>query len=53
MEDPRGAFAVLDGRGAGLEMTIERVHYDVEAVAAEVRASGLPGACADKLVLAA
>ena len=51
--DPRGAFAVLDGSGARLEVTIERVQYDVEAVAAEVRASGLPGEYADKLVLAA
>ena len=34
-------------------MTIERVPYDVDAVAAEVRAAGLPGEYADKLLLAA
>ncbi len=47
--DPRCAFAVLDGAG----VTIERVPYDVEAVAARVRAAGLPGEYADKLLLAA
>ena len=34
-------------------MTIERVDYDAEAVAAEVRAAGLPAEFADKLLLAA
>jgi putative phosphoesterase len=47
--DPRGAFAVI---GAG-EVTIERVAYDAEAVAREVRAAGLPGEFADKLLIAA
>jgi putative phosphoesterase len=47
--DPRGAFAVLDGEAA----TIERFAYDAEAVAAEVRAAGLPDEYADKLLLAA
>ena len=51
--DPRGAFAVLDGTGADVEVTIERVLYDVEAVAVEVREAGLPVEYADKLVLAA
>src|SRR5215218_6107103 len=51
--DPRGAFAVLDGTGGRFEVTIERVEYDVAAVAAEVRAAGLPGEYADKLVVAA
>jgi putative phosphoesterase len=51
--DPRGAFAVLDGTGADVEVTIERVSYDVEGVAAEVREAGLPVEYADKLVLAA
>jgi putative phosphoesterase len=51
--DPRGAFAVLDGAGAEREATIERVSYDAEAVAAEVRTAGLPVEYADKLVLAA
>jgi putative phosphoesterase len=51
--DPRGAFAVLRAARGGVEVTIERVHYDAEAVAAEVRAVGLPGEFADKLVSAA
>ena len=51
--DPRAAFAVLKGAGDGLDVTIERVEYDAVAVAAEVRASGLPAAFADKLVIAA
>jgi putative phosphoesterase len=51
--DPRGAFAVLEDRGAEIAVTIERVAYDADAVAAEVRAAGLPGEFADKLVLAA
>jgi putative phosphoesterase len=51
--DPRGAFAVLDAGGDGLDVTIERVDYDADAVAAEVRASGLPTEYADKLLLAA
>jgi putative phosphoesterase len=51
--DPRGAFAVLDARSGSLEVTIERVEYDAGAVAAAVRAAGLPVELADKLVLAA
>jgi putative phosphoesterase len=51
--DARGAFAVLDGASGRLEVTIERVAYDVEAVAAAVRAVGLPGEYAEKLVVAA
>ena len=51
--DARGAFAILTAGAEGVEVTIERVAYDVEAVAAEVRAAGLPGELADKLVLAA
>ena len=35
--DPRGAFAVLDASSGELRVTIERVAYDAEAVAAEVR----------------
>jgi len=45
--DPRAAFAVLRPRAGTLEVTIERVRYDVEAVAEEVRAAGLPGEFAD------
>jgi putative phosphoesterase len=51
--DPRGAFAVLEDAGERLAVTIERVAYDAEAVAAEVRAAGMPGEYADKLLLAA
>ena len=51
--DPRGAFAVLDARAGSLSVTIERVAYDAEAVAAEVRAAGLPEELAGKLIAAA
>jgi putative phosphoesterase len=51
--DVRGAFAVLDASRGRLEVSIERVAYDAEAVAAEVRAAGLPGEFANKLLLAA
>ena len=51
--DPRGAFAVLDASSGRLEVSIERVAYDAETVAAEVRAAGLPGEFADKLLVAA
>jgi putative phosphoesterase len=52
--DPRAAFAVLQtAAGGGVEVRIERVAYDAETVAAEVRAAGLPGEYADKLLLAA
>ena len=50
--DPRGAFALLDAGSGKLEVTIARVEYDADAVAAEVRAAGLPREYADKLVLA-
>jgi diadenosine tetraphosphatase ApaH/serine/threonine PP2A family protein phosphatase len=51
--DPRGAFAVLRPSEAGLQVRIERVSYDADAVAAEVRQAGLPGEFADKLLIAA
>jgi predicted phosphodiesterase len=51
--DPRGAFAVLSPDAVGVAVTIERVGYDADAVAAEVREAGLPGEFADKLLLAA
>ena len=51
--DARGAFAVLEAAGDRVEVTIERVEYDAEAVAAEVREAGLPGEYADKLLVAA
>ena len=51
--DPRGAFAILREGGDGVDVTIERVAYDTDAAAAEVRAAGLPGEFADALVAAA
>jgi putative phosphoesterase len=51
--DPRGAFAVLRATTDSVNVSIERVEYDVEAVAVEVRAVGLPGEFADKLLAGA
>jgi putative phosphoesterase len=51
--DPRGAFAVFEPAGDTVNVSIERVAYDAEAVAAEVREAGLPGEFADKLLIAA
>jgi putative phosphoesterase len=51
--DPRAAFAILRADGDGVDVSIERVEYDAEAVAREVTAAGLPEEYADKLVLAA
>ncbi len=51
--DPRGAFAVLRPAGKTVEVTIERVSYDAQSVAREVRQAGLPGEYADKLLIAA
>ena len=51
--DPRAAFAVLRGAVGSVDVTIERVAYDAVAVAEEVRAAGLPGEYADKLLQAA
>jgi putative phosphoesterase len=50
--DPRGAFAILSATDTGVEVTIERVEYDAQAVAREVAASGLPAEYADKLLAA-
>jgi putative phosphoesterase len=47
--DPRGAFAVLTAEA----VMIERVGYDAELVAADVRDAGLPAEFADKLLVAA
>jgi putative phosphoesterase len=47
--DTRGAFAVLTAEA----VTIERVGYDAELVAADVRDAGLPAEFADKLLVAA
>ncbi len=51
--DPRGAFAVLRATVDGVEATIERVAYDADGVAREVRHAGLPVEYADLLTLAA
>jgi len=51
--DPRGAFAVLKPAEGSVEVSIERVEYDADAVAAEVREAGLPDEFADKLLTAA
>jgi diadenosine tetraphosphatase ApaH/serine/threonine PP2A family protein phosphatase len=52
--DPRGAFALLELDDAGdVRARIERVGYDVETVAREVTAAGLPTEYADKLLAAA
>ncbi len=51
--DPRTAFAVLEDGGNRVEVTIERVAYDAAVVAEQVRAAGLPGEYADKLLVAA
>jgi putative phosphoesterase len=52
--DPRGAFAVLDLDDTGqVQARIERVAYDVDAVAREIVAVGLPSEYADKLQAAA
>ncbi len=51
--DPRWAFAVLRSAGDDVQVTIERVAYDADAVAREVREAGLPPEYADKLLVAA
>jgi putative phosphoesterase len=51
--DPRGAFAILTAATDTVQVTIERVAYDADAVAADVREAGLPGELADKLLIAA
>ncbi len=51
--DPRAAFALLRPAGATVEVEIERVEYDAEAVAREVAAVGLPAEYGEKLVAAA
>lgn len=50
--DPRAGFAILRPGDAQLDVTIERVPYDAEAVAREVAAAGLPEEYAEKLVAA-
>ena len=51
--DPRGAFAILTATSDGIVAQIERVAYDAQTVAAQVREAGLPPEYADKLLIAA
>jgi putative phosphoesterase len=51
--DPRASFALFTASGNGVDVAIERVAYDAEAVATEIRAVGLPEELATKLPLAA
>lgn len=51
--DPRAAFAVLRAADESVSVSVARVAYDADAVAAQVRAVGLPGEFADKLLIAA
>jgi putative phosphoesterase len=50
--DARASFALLEERGGNLHAAIERVVYDVDAVASEIRTVGLPRELADQLVRA-
>jgi predicted phosphodiesterase len=50
--DRRGAFAVLRAAANSVDVSIERVDYDAEAVAAEVREVGIPVEFADRLLMA-
>jgi putative phosphoesterase len=50
--DPRAAFAVLRPAEGTVGVTIERVDYDADSVAARIRLSALPAEYAEKLVLA-
>jgi putative phosphoesterase len=49
-DDARAAFALLQITGGKIDVSIERVAYDAERVAAEVRDAGLPAELAEKLV---
>jgi putative phosphoesterase len=51
--DPRASFALLEPASGEVRVTIERVDYDADTVAAEMRRVGLPDELADKLPLAA
>jgi putative phosphoesterase len=51
--DPRAGFAIIDDAGGRLDVTIQRVEYDVEGAARAVAAAGLPTEYADKLLAAA
>ena len=51
--DPRASFTLLEPANGDVRVTIERVDYDAEAVAAAMRRVGLPDELADKLPHAA
>ena len=51
--DPRISFATLEPGNSHAQVGIERVAYDAEAVAAEMRRVGLPNELAAQLPLAA
>jgi putative phosphoesterase len=51
--DPRAGWLELRAVERDVEAIMHRVPYDADAVAAQVRAAGLPGEFADKLLLAA
>jgi putative phosphoesterase len=51
--DARGSFAVLTASDSGLSVSIERVDYDADAVAREIRDVGLPHELAEQLMQAA
>ncbi len=50
--DPRGSFALLEEQDGDVNVSIERVAYDAQAVATEIRNAGLPYELADQLVRA-
>jgi diadenosine tetraphosphatase ApaH/serine/threonine PP2A family protein phosphatase len=50
--DPRGSFALLEEQDGDVNVSIERVAYDAQAVATEIRNAGLPYEVADQLVRA-
>ena len=51
--DARGAFTILEAADDGVDATIERVDYDAQTVADEVREAGLPAVLAEMLVAGA
>lgn len=50
--DARGSFALLEGQDSHVSVSLERVAYDVQAVATEIRNVGLPRELVDQLVRA-
>jgi putative phosphoesterase len=50
--DPRAAYAILETTGDRVDARIERVAYDAEPVAEEVKSAGLPAEFAEKLITA-